>query len=125
MNAIIGRCNNWLIQNDSVFKQMNDLFKPTIIIGAGVLKPQYDSKSGKFKMFGLERIGYLTPTELLPLTNDFKLASENDHTFLLSDGKIYLNTYHPQNFDPYKTATSICKLFVQHKSGLLNWEKLR
>lgn len=120
-NAITGRCINWLIKNDTIFKQMNDLFNPTIIIGAGVLKPQWDSKSGKFKMFGLERVGFLTPKEILPVTDDFQLASKDDHTFLLSDGKIYSNTYHPQIFEPYQTAKSIFKLFVLHDREKLNW----
>jgi len=120
-NAIVSRCIGWLLKNDSIFKQMNQLFTPTVIIGAGVLKPQWDCESDNFTMFGLVREGFITPMEILSMTN-FQLAPKDDHTFLMSDGKIYANTYHPQIFKPYETANSIYKLLNQHSNGKIDWE---
>lgn len=117
----INNCINWLLKNEDFFEQCTAIFAPTLIIGAGVIKPQWKEDLGCYKLFNKIRQGYLTPKDLSQYNID-PFSNNKDHTFLI-DNKLYINTFHPQNFDAYTTAKSISSLHALHQSNKLLWNK--
>ncbi len=115
----INNCINWLLKNEDFFDQCTTLFAPTLIIGAGVIKPQWKENLGCYKLFDRIRQGYLTPKDLSQYHID-PFSNNKDHTFLI-DNKLYINTFHPQNFDTYAIAKSISSLYLLHQSHKLIW----
>lgn len=119
--ANVSQCINWTIINADAFGKMIKLFSPSVVIGADILKPQWNASSETFQMFGLSRSGHLTSEDIASVTNIYNCTRGD--SYLMSDNKIYINLYHPQanKFNPYESAKLVFLLLEAQKQGKLIW----
>lgn len=112
---------NWMIEYEAVHAQISKIFNPTLILGTGTIKPQWDARKNNAHAFGLEPLKTIFRDEIRDIVG-YYISRKCDDAFIMSDGKLYINIYHPSSttkFNAKKIARGVAILYNLHKEGKL------
>lgn len=111
---------DWLIKYEEEHSQILNLFNPTLVLGTGTIKPQINAETGEYSAFGFKRMKVISRNKIRELVG-YDICCVGDDAFILSDGRLYVNIYHPSasKFSPMKIARGVAILYNLHKEGKL------
>ncbi|MCM1140390.1 MAG: hypothetical protein NC453_17615 [Muribaculum sp.] len=111
---------DWMIKRENEHAQILKVFNPTLILGTGTIKPQDELGSGIYHAFKLTRQKIISRQQINKLIG-YDISCVGDDSFIMSDGKLYVNIYHPSasGFSAEKIARGVAILYQLHKSNKL------
>lgn len=111
---------DWMIKYEDEHAQINKIFNPTLVLGTGTIKPQFDNNSNEYHALGLTREKIISREKIHEIVGCY-LSRAQDDTFIMSDGKLYINIYHPSasDFSAKEIARGVTILYKLHSDGKL------
>lgn len=113
---------DWMSEYEAEHAQINKIFNPTLIIGTGTIKPQWNKSEKNWTTLGVERLKIISRDQICNLVG-YNISCLKDDAFIMSDGKLYVNIYHPSapefNSKEKEIARGVALIYKLHKDGRL------